>query len=181
MTHTIHQYLSDMENLAGALKHHLDLEPTKGSGKVLLQAQGMENSGAWLLVNGLAKQYRFNFEGKMQITGFWRKGDVILLPQSFFSRQKAGDYIELIEDSIIAPFKVKDIYQLEKALPEQRIVSAISNVYIQRADIRLQLIGMVTSQAIKHLAVMYPLSRIRNKDIASFLLKDPSSFYRASR
>jgi|GEM_PF-2929511 len=181
MNFIIRQYLVNMETLSGTLNQHLNRKPKRAPKQVLLQAWGRDDCGGWLLLNGLAKQYRYTDEGKVLVTGFWKKNDVILLPQSFFTGQEAGDYIELIEDSMLMSFQAKDIIHLDTTLQELKLIPAILTVYVERADLHLRLIGMNTGQALKHLAAMYPLNRIRNKDIASFLLKDPSSLYRATR
>jgi len=67
-------------------KHHLLLEAPKIS------------DHAYFLQKGFVMSYRFN-DGKKQIENFWKDGDIIFSPTSFFERTPSKEFIHLLQAS----------------------------------------------------------------------------------
>lgn len=138
-TDRLFQVLSDIhpltEDFKEALKTELQLV-VYPKGHYLLQAQAAAQH-AYFLQKGFSVSYLYE-EGHRVVTDFWKPGEIIMAPKSFFYQSQTDKIIQLTADSELLSLSYISTIKLFETFPvANSLARAITADYHARSEERI--------------------------------------------
>ena len=134
-----------------------------------------------LLIKGLTRSYYIN-EGKEVTSRFMEEGSIITSWMSYYTQQPGNEYIEILEDSILAGVSYSDIQKLYKEFPEFNIIGRKQAEFaFYQSEQRTQVLRKHTAEEkYKYFIDNHPtlLQRVALKHIATYLGMNEETFSR---
>jgi CRP-like cAMP-binding protein len=152
------------------------------SKKHLLLRPGDISRRIYFIAKGLARAYFVDHEGKEKTTWFMGTGDVMISVFSFFTRQPAAEYIELLEDSLLLSVNWRQLQGIYHDFPEFNLIGRIlTEKYYILSEERMILLRMRKPENryklfLKNYAPI--LQKVPQHLIASFLELTPETLSR---
>ena len=182
-----------MENLLDAIQtlHPISSELRSALSKVLrrdiftrkhwLLQPDQVSDRLYFVEKGVVRGYYLK-EGKEVTSWFMREGDFLISIVSFYSRQPAHEYIELLEDSVVWSITYVQLQQLYRDFTEFNIVGRLlTEKYYVLSELRTQNLRMQTApERYRQLLTDFPdiFGRVPLKYIASHLGISPETLSR---
>jgi CRP-like cAMP-binding protein len=140
--------------------------------KHMLLQEGQVADYAYFVVKGLARAYYIN-DGKEITTRFMDEGFIITSWLSFYSRKPGYEFIETLEDSVLARMHFKDLEKIYADVLEFNIIGRkLAEHFFFLAEQRTQMLRKHTAEEkYKFFLEQHPdlLQRIPLKYIATYL------------
>lgn len=153
-------------------KHHLLLEAPKIS------------DHAFFLQKGFMISYRFT-EGRKQIENFWKEGDIIISPTSFFDRIPSKEFIHLMQASEVLCISHEGVMKLFAHHVEANFIyRKVMNQYYELARERLyDLQHLTAGERYKKMLTSFPQieTLVPSEYVASYLGMERQSLSRVKR
>jgi CRP-like cAMP-binding protein len=186
MTDNLLQVLTAIHPLSEAFKITLDKELTLLSfpkNYILLEPPKIAGH-AYFLNEGFAICYTF-FDGKKQIEGIWKAGQIIISARSFFEQVPAREFIELIVPSTILCISYPSVMKLFERFPEANFIyRVVMNQYYEQSRQCIRDLQHLSAIArYKKMVMEFPGIEqiIPQEQIASYLGITPQSLSRIKR
>ncbi|MBC3787819.1 Crp/Fnr family transcriptional regulator [Spirosoma utsteinense] len=149
--------------------------------KQWLLQPGQVSDRLYFIERGVVRGYYLK-EGKEVTSWFMREGDFIISIVSFYSRQPAREYVELLTDSVVWSINYTQLQQLYRDFPEFNAIGRlITEKYYVQSERRTQNLRMQTApERYAQLLADFPaiFGRVPLKYIASHLGISPETLSR---
>ncbi|MCK8490982.1 MULTISPECIES: Crp/Fnr family transcriptional regulator [Spirosoma] len=148
---------------------------------------GQVSDRLYFIERGVVREYYLKAaslqrDGREVTSWFMREGDFIVSIVSFYTRQPAREYVELLEDSILWSISYAQLQQLYRDFPEFNSVGRlITERYYVQSELRTQNLRMQTApERYGQLLTDFPaiFQRVPLKYIASHLGISPETLSR---
>ena len=142
---------------------------------------GQMSERLYFIEQGVVRGYYLK-DGKEVTSWFMREGDFIISIVSFYTRQPAREYIELLTDSVVLSITYAQLQQLYRDFPEFNTVGRLlTEKYYVLSELRTQNLRMQTApERYAQLLADFPdiFGRVPLKYIASHLGISPETLSR---
>ncbi len=142
---------------------------------------GQVSDRLYFIESGLARGYYLK-DDKEVTSWFMREGDFIISIVSFYARQPAREYVELLEDSVLWSITFEQLQYLYQHVPEFNAVGRLlTEKYYVLSELRSQNLRMQTApERYNQLLTDFPdiFGRVPLKYIASHLGISPETLSR---
>ena len=140
--------------------------------KTILLKEGDINNNICLVIKGLARAYYLN-NGKDITSRLMAEGFIITSWISFYTRKPGDEYIETVEDTILACSHYQDIQKLYEEFPEFNIIGRRQVEYsFYMSELRTRMLRKHTAEEkYKFFLENHPdlMQRVSLKHIATYL------------
>lgn len=158
------------EDFVAALKRELSFISLPKA-HFLLEGTAISQN-AFFLEEGFVVGYTY-YGNKRSVTAFWKEGDIIFSPSSFYAQLPSTEFIQLVEDSELLCIGREGVHRLRTEFPAaDDLCHRIAALYVERYRLRvLQLQNDPTTTRYAHLMEAYPgiELRVSQELIASYL------------
>lgn len=139
---------------------------------------------AYFLQKGFIISYRFT-DGKKQIENFWKEGDIIISPTSFFNRAPSKEFIHLMQASEVLCISHEGVLKLFANHEEANFIyRKVMNQYYEQARERLyDLQHLTTVERYQKMMLDFPQieALVPSEYVASYLGMERQSLSRVKR
>lgn len=114
------QMLTMIAPLSGALRQRFEdfIIKREHKKRELILREGEVSRRIYFIVNGFARAYHLDREGREHTTWFMNKYDLMISVYSFYTQQPAAEYIELLEDSTLLSMTWDQLQIIYAEFPE---------------------------------------------------------------
>jgi CRP/FNR family transcriptional regulator, anaerobic regulatory protein len=149
--------------------------------KTYVLQEGQVCKSACLVLEGLTRSYYVN-EGREITSRFMDEGAIITSWMSYYEQRPGNEFIETLEDTVLACISYKDIQQLYREFPEFNIISRkqVEHAFYL-AEKRTQMLRKHTAEEkYKFFIDNHPtlLQKVALKHIATYLGMSEETFSR---
>lgn len=118
------EVLSEMHPLSEAFKGALEREliPMSRPKNFMLLEEPRIAEFAYFLVKGFAMAYHY-VDGRRVVTEFWKSGQILVAPLSFFSQKPSTESIQLMDDSELLCISYSSVERLLVIYQEAHIIN----------------------------------------------------------
>jgi CRP-like cAMP-binding protein len=138
----------------------------------ILLREGQREDFAWVIIKGLIRSYYIK-DGEEICSRFNQEDQVVLSVASFYSRTPGYEFVETLEDSIMARVHYDKLQEIYRAHPEFNFhVRVLTEYYFTLSEQRLYLLRKQSAEErYRFFMDHYPewLQRVPLKYIATFL------------
>jgi CRP-like cAMP-binding protein len=139
---------------------------------------------AYFLEAGFAMSYSF-VDGQRNVEGFWRSGQIILFPSSFFKQEPSLEYIQLMEKSDVLCISYPSVLKLFEQFPAAHFIyHKVMHLYYDQSRERIHdLRWLSAAKRFEKLVRSFPEieQAVPQECIASYLGIAPQSLSRIKR
>jgi CRP/FNR family transcriptional regulator, anaerobic regulatory protein len=177
-------YLNGIQPLSEALNEWLtaQLDVQSYPQKTLVQAAGDTSNRIAFVLKGMLRLYYYHSNGIETTSWFIKEGDVMISVISFYDRVPGIEYIETLEDVVLASITYDQLEETYRQFPEfNRVGRLLTEKYYKLSQERLQATHHTTAEErYAFLRDKHPeiLARVSGKYIASYLGIDPATLSR---
>ncbi len=149
--------------------------------KTYLLKEGEVFQKMYFIEKGMARAFYFD-EGKEHTSWFMKEGDFIISVNSFYKQVPSQEYVEVLEDSVMASINYHQLQGLYQKHLEFNIISRVlTEHYYSLSEERLFAMRQSSSKhRYNFFTSHYPdlVRRISSKQMASFLRMTPETLSR---
>jgi CRP-like cAMP-binding protein len=150
--------------------------------KHVLLRPGEVSRRIYFIISGFARAYFLDQNGREKTTWFMSSGDVMISVYSFFTREKAMEYIDLLEDSCLLSISWRQLQLVYQDFPEFNLLGRLlTEKYYVLSEQRMILLRMrKPEERYRFFLKIYTsaLQRVPQHIIASFLELTPETLSR---
>ncbi len=171
-TDSLIEFLRSVDHFSPGIETYIrdmvyEVQYTKGQ---IIASPGKRADEIWYLVNGLAREYYYETDGRVSVTAFWKENELMLIAESFFRKKPSDRYIELIEDGSLLTAGGKEVFRLQIEFPQIHSLGySILSLAKQKSDERSALLMLNAKERYMQFCEHFPWTRIPVADAASYL------------
>lgn len=159
---------------------------TRHKHRYLLLGKGHISEHLFFIEEGFARCFFYDEKSGREITTiFWKAGNIVCDPVSFFRRIPSGYHIEVMPGSLLLSISYRQLHDIYRDFPETQIFSrCLSLQYVYYYEKRnRQLLSSQLSERYRDLITRHPgiLQKVSKEVIAGYLNITPQSFSRLLR
>ena len=159
----------DSKGLEAVIRNLEIIEAPKGT---LLLREGQREDFAWIVLKGLLRSYYIKDDEEI-CSRFNAEDQIVLSVTSFYNRTPGYEFVETLEDCILARAHYDTLQQIYKDFPEFNFhVRVLTEYYFTLSEQRLFLLRRQSAEErYRYFMMHYPewLQRVPLKYVATFL------------
>lgn len=126
--------------------------------KSILLRPGETNRKMYFLRAGYMRTYFVNDSGNQIVTSISKPGDILIIPESFFSQKPGSEYLEAITDIHLQVLSWQHLQSFYADFPEaNQLARILSQKYLQKAEEINKLLRLTSPvERYKQLLHLYP-------------------------